>query len=71
MTSTGPSADTDTDRIVFIGTATTLIQAAGFTILTDPNFLHRGDRAYAGLGLTTKRLTEPRCPSASCRRSTS
>jgi L-ascorbate metabolism protein UlaG (beta-lactamase superfamily) len=55
----GPPAGTDADQIVFIGTATTLIQVAGFTILTDPNFLHRGDRAYVGMGLTTKRLTEP------------
>jgi hypothetical protein len=46
-------------RILFIGTATTLIQAAGFTILTDPNFLHRSQRAYVGMGLSTRRLTEP------------
>jgi L-ascorbate metabolism protein UlaG (beta-lactamase superfamily) len=50
---------TTADQITFIGTATTLIQVAGFTILTDPNFLHRGERAYVGLGVTTKRLTEP------------
>jgi L-ascorbate metabolism protein UlaG (beta-lactamase superfamily) len=30
-----------------------------FTVLTDPNFLHRGQRAYLGYGLTSKRLTEP------------
>jgi L-ascorbate metabolism protein UlaG (beta-lactamase superfamily) len=54
-----PPAGASTDRIVFVGTATTLIQAAGFTILTDPNFLHRGQRAYVGMGLTTRRLTEP------------
>ncbi len=47
------------DQITFIGTATTVISVAGFTILTDPNFLHQGDRAYLGLGLSTKRLTEP------------
>lgn len=47
------------DEITFVGTATTLIQVAGFSILTDPNFLHRGDRAYVGMGLATKRLTEP------------
>ncbi|HEY0938407.1 MAG TPA: MBL fold metallo-hydrolase [Trebonia sp.] len=47
------------DQITFIGTATTVISFAGFTILTDPNFLHRGDRAYLGLGLSTRRLTEP------------
>jgi L-ascorbate metabolism protein UlaG (beta-lactamase superfamily) len=50
---------TDPDEITFIGTATTVIKIAGFTILTDPNFLHRGDRAYLGLGLSTRRQTEP------------
>jgi L-ascorbate metabolism protein UlaG (beta-lactamase superfamily) len=52
-------APANADQITFIGTATTLIQIAGFSILTDPNFLHRGDRAYVGLGITTRRLTEP------------
>lgn len=47
------------DQITFVGTATTIISVAGFSILTDPNFLHRGDRAYLGLGLSSKRLTEP------------
>jgi L-ascorbate metabolism protein UlaG (beta-lactamase superfamily) len=63
VTPAGPSAGaqtgTGTDQITFVGTATTLIQVAGFTILTDPNFLHRGQRAYVGMGLTTRRLTEP------------
>jgi L-ascorbate metabolism protein UlaG (beta-lactamase superfamily) len=49
----------DAGEITFIGTATTLIRIAGFSILTDPNFLHRGDRAYVGLGVRTRRLTEP------------
>jgi L-ascorbate metabolism protein UlaG (beta-lactamase superfamily) len=43
----------------FIGTATTLIRYGDLTLLTDPNFLHRGQRAYLGWGLTAKRLTEP------------
>lgn len=47
------------DEITFVGTATTLIRVAGFTILTDPNFLHRGDRAYVGMGVTTRRRTDP------------
>ncbi len=46
-------------RLTFIGTATTLLQVGGLNILTDPNFLHRGDRAYVGLGISTKRRTEP------------
>jgi L-ascorbate metabolism protein UlaG (beta-lactamase superfamily) len=52
-------APANAGAITFIGTATTLIQVAGFSILTDPNFLHRGDRAYVGLGVSTRRLTEP------------
>ncbi|MBV9823342.1 MAG: MBL fold metallo-hydrolase, partial [Actinobacteria bacterium] len=40
-------------------TATTLIRYGGLTLLTDPNFLHQGQRAYLGYGLTAKRLTEP------------
>jgi L-ascorbate metabolism protein UlaG (beta-lactamase superfamily) len=36
-----------------------LLRLGPFTLLTDPNFLHRGQRAYLGWGLTTKRLTEP------------
>lgn len=43
----------------FIGNATVLLRCAGFTVLTDPNFLHRGQRAYLGYGLTARRLTEP------------
>ena len=43
----------------FVGTATTLLRLGPFTLLTDPNFLHRGDRAYLGNGLFSKRRTEP------------
>ena len=28
--------------IFFVGNATVILSYAGFTILTDPNFLHRG-----------------------------
>jgi len=45
--------------LTFVGTATTVLRLGGFTLLTDPNFLHRGQRAYLGKGLWTKRLTEP------------
>ena len=48
-----------TDSLTFIGTATTLLRLGGFTVLTDPNFLRRGQRAYLGKGLWSKRLTEP------------
>jgi L-ascorbate metabolism protein UlaG (beta-lactamase superfamily) len=54
------SLHTPTDgSITFIGTATVLIRFAGFTILTDPNFLHGGERIHLGYGLHAKRLTEP------------
>lgn len=43
----------------FIGTATTILRLGPFTLLTDPNFLHRGQRAYLGKGLFSRRLTEP------------
>jgi L-ascorbate metabolism protein UlaG (beta-lactamase superfamily) len=45
--------------LTFIGNATVLLRYAGFTILTDPNFLHRGERAYLGYGLTSRRQTDP------------
>lgn len=53
-----------TDRLHFIGTATCAISLGAFTVLTDPNFLHRGQRAYLGKGLFSKRLTEPSCQPA-------
>lgn len=45
--------------VTFVGNATTLISVGGLTLLTDPNFLHRGQRAYLGHGLVSKRLKEP------------
>jgi L-ascorbate metabolism protein UlaG (beta-lactamase superfamily) len=53
------AADFDNGELVFIGTATVLVRYGGFTFLTDPNFLHCGDRAKLGYGLRSKRLTEP------------
>ena len=34
--------DFEHGSIYFVGTATVIIRYAGFTILTDPNFLHAG-----------------------------
>jgi L-ascorbate metabolism protein UlaG (beta-lactamase superfamily) len=48
-----------TPTLTFIGTATTLLRLGEFTLLTDPNFLHRGQRASLGYGMWSKRLTEP------------
>jgi L-ascorbate metabolism protein UlaG (beta-lactamase superfamily) len=45
--------------VTFIGNATTLISGGGVTFLTDPNFLHRGQHAYLGYGLVSRRLREP------------
>ena len=45
--------------IFFIGTATMLLRYAGFTILTDPNFLHQGEHVHLGYGMRAKRLTDP------------
>jgi L-ascorbate metabolism protein UlaG (beta-lactamase superfamily) len=49
----------DDVTLTFGGNATTLLRLGPFTLLTDPNFLHRGQRAYLGKGLWTTRLTEP------------
>ncbi|MGV9893533.1 MBL fold metallo-hydrolase [Streptomyces tendae] len=43
----------------FIGNATLLIRYGDLTLLTDPNFLHRGQRAHLGYGLVSRRVTEP------------
>jgi L-ascorbate metabolism protein UlaG (beta-lactamase superfamily) len=45
--------------VQFIGTATTLIRYGGMTLLTDPNFLHRGEQAHIGYGMHAARLTDP------------
>lgn len=56
--------------VTFVGNATTLISGGGrhgdehsrqeqITLLTDPNFLHRGQRAYLGYGLVSRRRHDP------------
>ncbi|MBX6315647.1 MAG: MBL fold metallo-hydrolase [Isosphaeraceae bacterium] len=55
----GGAPDLSTGSIFFVGTATVILRYAGFTILTDPNFLHRGDHVHLGYGLTSRRLTDP------------
>ncbi|WP_344321439.1 MBL fold metallo-hydrolase [Streptomyces macrosporus] len=56
MTSAPPAGAAE---ILFVGNATLLIRYGDLTLLTDPNFLHRGQYAYLGKGLLSKRLTEP------------
>jgi L-ascorbate metabolism protein UlaG (beta-lactamase superfamily) len=45
--------------VTFVGNATTLISGGGVTLLTDPNFLHRGQHAYLGYGLVSRRRHDP------------
>jgi L-ascorbate metabolism protein UlaG (beta-lactamase superfamily) len=45
--------------LTFVGTATAVLRLGGFTVLTDPNFVRRGQRVHLGYGLTAKRLSEP------------
>ncbi|MCW2696874.1 MAG: putative Zn-dependent hydrolase of beta-lactamase fold [Modestobacter sp.] len=54
---TAPGDDDVT--LTFGGTATTLLRLGPFTLLTDPNFLHRGQWAHLGYGLRSRRLTDP------------
>jgi L-ascorbate metabolism protein UlaG (beta-lactamase superfamily) len=51
--------DFGSGSVFFVGTATVVIRYAGFTILTDPNFLHRGDHVHLGYGLISRRQTNP------------
>ena len=52
-------ANFERGSIFFVGTATVLIQYGGFTILTDPNFLHKGDHIDIGYGMQAVRMTNP------------
>jgi L-ascorbate metabolism protein UlaG (beta-lactamase superfamily) len=53
------SGQLNTGSIFFIGNATVLIRYAGFTILTDPTFIHMHEKVNLGFGLYTTRLTNP------------
>jgi L-ascorbate metabolism protein UlaG (beta-lactamase superfamily) len=53
------TADHDEGSLFFIGNATVLLRYGGFTILTDPTFVHRHEEVPLGYGLSTKRLTDP------------
>lgn len=55
----GQNSSLESGTIYFVGNATVIIRYAGFTILTDPNFLHKGDHVHLGYGLQAKRLTNP------------
>jgi L-ascorbate metabolism protein UlaG (beta-lactamase superfamily) len=51
--------DSPDASLTFIGTATSLLRLGPFTLLTDPNFLRRGQRVHLGYGLTSRRRTDP------------
>jgi L-ascorbate metabolism protein UlaG (beta-lactamase superfamily) len=57
--STGQAPPGLEGTLTFVGTATVLLRLGPFVVLTDPNFLHRGQRAYLGKGLWSRRLTDP------------
>jgi len=58
-----PSGTTPPDlrsgSVFFIGNATVLIRYAGFTILTDPTFIHMHEQVSIGYGMHSMRLTNP------------
>lgn len=53
------NSDFQQGSLFFIGNATVLLQYAGFTILTDPNFLHQGEHVHLGYGIRSARRTNP------------
>jgi L-ascorbate metabolism protein UlaG (beta-lactamase superfamily) len=53
------SPETASGSVYFIGNATVLIRYAGFTILTDPTFIHKHEQVSIGYGMHTTRLTDP------------
>jgi L-ascorbate metabolism protein UlaG (beta-lactamase superfamily) len=59
LASDGPSSDITAGSIFFIGNATVLMRYAGFTILTDPTFIHMHEQVSLGYGLHATRLTNP------------
>ena len=59
LASGGEAADIVKGSIFFIGNATVLIRYAGYTILTDPTFIHMHEQVSIGYGLHTTRLTNP------------
>jgi L-ascorbate metabolism protein UlaG (beta-lactamase superfamily) len=45
--------------LTWVGNATMVISFGDLTLLTDPNFLHRGQHAYLGYGLLSRRRHAP------------
>ena len=59
LPSANATPDFEQGSIFFVGTATVILRYAGFTILTDPNFLHQGDHIHVGYGIQATRRTNP------------
>lgn len=53
------AADVASGSIYFIGNATVLIRYGGFTVLTDPTFIHMHEQVSIGYGMHSTRLTNP------------
>ncbi|OLR92930.1 MBL fold metallo-hydrolase [Actinokineospora bangkokensis] len=51
--------DDPAGTLTFIGNATVLLRLGPFTVLTDPNFLRRGQWSYFGQGLVSRRRHDP------------
>ncbi|CCH32588.1 MBL fold metallo-hydrolase [Actinosynnema sp. NPDC047251] len=47
------------NSLMFVGNATTVLELGPFTLLTDPNFIRRGQWSYFGQGLASRRLKDP------------
>jgi L-ascorbate metabolism protein UlaG (beta-lactamase superfamily) len=60
----GTAANAEHGKVYFIGNATTLITFNGFTILTDPAFMHKGSHVDLGHGIWARREVEPACQAA-------
>ena len=58
-TLTGGRFVPEENSLFVVGNATVIIRMAGFTILTDPNFIHQHEQVPLGYGLRATRLTDP------------
>ena len=47
--------------VTFIGNATLLLRFGELNVLTDPNFVHKGEQVSIGYGLHATRQTDPAC----------
>lgn len=59
LSSDNVPSQTAEGSVFFIGNATVLIRYAGFTILTDPTFIHKHEQVSIGYGMHSTRLTDP------------